>query len=151
MRVSGLLFHWKLRLGAYSVCVCVCVCVCVSSWLCCPLRFQNSPQTCLWEDFLLCGNFSSCTTPSPGEVSVLNSFCLSFCLLYFVLPLFKENRLPFWVPGVLPQRLEVVLWKFLSMQMIFWWICGWKVVSESYSSAILGPSLVLINYVFIFL
>ena len=27
--------------------LCVCVCVCVSYQLCCPLRFQNSPQTSL--------------------------------------------------------------------------------------------------------
>ena len=47
-------------------------------------------------------------------------FCLSFCLLYFVLPPLEENGLPFWVPGVLCQHSEVVLWKFLNIQMIFW-------------------------------
>ena len=41
-------------------------------------------------------------------------FCLSFCLLYFVLPPLEENGLPFWVPGVLCQCSEVVLWKFCS-------------------------------------
>ena len=46
-------------------------------------------------------------------------FCLSFWFLYFSLPLFKENGLPFWVPGVLRQLSEVVLWKLLSIQMIF--------------------------------
>ena len=51
-------------------------------------------------------------------------FSLYFGLLYFVLPPFKENRLPFWVPGVLQQCSEVVLWKLFSIQMIFWWICG---------------------------
>ena len=51
-------------------------------------------------------------------------FCLPFCLLYFVLPPFRENGLPFWVPGVLCQRSEVVLWKLFSIQMIFWWVCG---------------------------
>ena len=50
-------------------------------------------------------------------------FCL-FCVLYFVLPPFEENGLPFWVPGVLCQHSEVVLWKLLSIQIIFWWICG---------------------------
>ena len=44
------------------------------SWLCCPLRFQNSPQTLLCEGFLLCGDFSSFLTPSPGWVSVPKSF-----------------------------------------------------------------------------
>lgn len=33
---------------------------------------------------------------------------------------FKEIRLPFWVPVILHQNLEVVLW---WSQMIFWWIC----------------------------
>ena len=46
-------------------------------------------------------------------------FCLSFGLLYFVLPPFEENGLPFSVPGVLHQHSEIVLWKLLSIQMIF--------------------------------
>ena len=33
---------------------------------------------------------------------------------------FEENGLPFWVPGVLCQCSEVVSWKLLSIQMIFW-------------------------------
>ena len=67
-------------------------------------------------------NFSF-RTPSLGLVSIPNS-CLSFYLLYFVLPPFKDNGLPFWVPGVLCQCSEVVLWYLLSVQMICWWICG---------------------------
>ena len=46
-------------------------------------------------------------------------FCLSFYLLYFVLPPFEDNGLPFWLPGVLCQRSKVVLWNLLSVQMIF--------------------------------
>ena len=46
-------------------------------------------------------------------------FSLSFYLLYLFLLPFKNNGLPFWVPGVLCQRSEVVLWNFLSVQMIF--------------------------------
>ena len=46
-------------------------------------------------------------------------FCLSFYLLYSVLPPFEENGLPFWIPGVLRQRSEVVLWNLLSVQLIF--------------------------------
>ena len=42
--VSGLLFCWELWLGTYSVGVFLFVCF-KSSWLCCPLRFQNSAQT----------------------------------------------------------------------------------------------------------
>ena len=52
----------------------------------------------------------------------LSLFCLSFYLLYFVLP--KDNGLPFWVAGVLRQCSEVVFWNFPSVQMIFRWICG---------------------------
>ena len=46
-------------------------------------------------------------------------FCLCFHLLYFILPPFEEIGLPFWVPGVLCQHSEVVLWKLLNIQMIF--------------------------------
>ena len=96
--------------------------VCYFSFqLCCPQRFQNSPQICRWEGFLVCKNFSSFTTPSPRWVSVPNAFA---SLLYFVLSPFKENDLPFWVPCVLQQHSEVVLWNLLSVQMIFWWLCG---------------------------
>ena len=60
-------------------------------------------------------------TSPPSQLpsqDVPNS-CLSFCLLYFVLSSFKENGLPFWMPGVLCQRSEVVLWNLLSIQMLF--------------------------------
>ena len=60
--------------------------------------------------------------PRVGLHSYL--FCLSFYLLYFVLTPFEENGSPFWVPDVLQQHSEVVLWNFLSVQLIFWWICG---------------------------
>ena len=46
-------------------------------------------------------------------------FCLSFCLLYFFLPPFEDNGLLFWVPDVLCQHSEVVLWNLLSVQMFF--------------------------------
>ena len=65
-------------------------------------------------------------------------FCPFFCLLYFFLPPFEDNGLLFWVPDVLCWDSEVVLWNLLSVQMFFWWICGEKVVSLSYSSSILG-------------
>ena len=40
---------------------------------------------------------------------------LFFCLLCFFLPPFEDNGLPFWVPDVLCQRSEVVLWNLLSV------------------------------------
>ena len=113
---SGLLLCLELHLGAYSVGFFF------SSQLCCHLRFQNSPQTWRWEGFLVFGNFFTFMTPSPGWVSIPNS-CLSFYLLYFVLPPLADKGLPFWVSGVLCQRSEVVLWDLLSIPVIFWWIC----------------------------
>ena len=47
------------------------------------------------------------------------TFCLTFYLLYFVLPPFEDNGLLFWVPDVLCQHSEVVLWSLLSTQMFF--------------------------------
>ena len=35
------------------------------------------------------------------------------------IPPFEEIGLPFWVPGVLCQRSEVVLWNLFNIQMIF--------------------------------
>ena len=40
---------------------------------------------------------------------------LSFYLLYFFLPPFDDNGLLFWVPDVLCQHSEVVLWNLLSV------------------------------------
>ena len=42
-------------------------------------------------------------------------FCLFLCLLYFFLPLFKDNGLLFWMPDVLCRHSEVVLWNLLSV------------------------------------
>ena len=36
----------------------------------------------------------------------------------------EDNVLLFWVPVVLCQYSEVVLWNLLGAQMFFWWICG---------------------------
>ena len=108
--------------GSCSLACILCVCVFSPSLLCCPLRFQNSPQTRQWEGFLVFGNFPSFTTPLwDGSLSLtLLSLFLSFifCPTYF-----QKNVLPFWVSGVLCQCSEVIWWKLLSIQMIFWWIC----------------------------
>ena len=78
MRVYGLLLRWQLWISTYYVSFFFFFFF--LSWLCCPLRLQNSSQICLWEGFLLCGNFSSFMTPSPGWISVpiLLSLFLSF-------------------------------------------------------------------------
>ena len=121
--VSGLLVHWQLWLGAYFVCVCVCVCVCfppsyVALW------DSKTPHTPAGERVSWCLETSprSWLPPRGGSPSLT---ILSLFLSFIFFPIsFEENRLPFWVPGVLCQHSEVVLWKWLSIQMIFWWICG---------------------------
>ena len=66
-------------------------------------------------------------TPFPGWISVPTSFVSLFYLLHFFLPPFKDNGLSFWVPGVLCQHSEVVLWNLLSIQMFFWWKSGGEI------------------------
>ena len=87
-----------------------------SSQLFCPLKFQGSPQTHQRDCFLVFGNFSLFPDSLPGTDLL---FCLSFYLLYFVLPPFEDNGLLFWVPDVLCQHSEVVLWNLLGAQMFF--------------------------------
>ena len=62
----------------------------IFSRLCCPLRFQNSPQTCRWEGFRVFGNFSSFMTPSLGWVSFTNSF-ISLFIFYILSYLFSKK------------------------------------------------------------
>ena len=57
--------------------------------------------------------------PSWDGALSLYLLCLLFRLLYFFLPVFEDNDQLFWVPDVLCQHSEVVLWKFLNIQMIF--------------------------------
>ena len=74
------------------------LCIYFSSRLCCPLRFQNSPQTGQSEGFLVFGNFFSFTTPSPGRVSIPNSLSL---FLYFIFSPTQRQWAPFlgaWCP-----------------------------------------------------
>ena len=56
--------------------------------------------------------------PFPGRSSLPTSF-VSFFILYFFLPVFEANDLLCWVPDVLCQHSEVVLWNLLSIEMFF--------------------------------
>ena len=71
------------------------------------------------ECFLVVGNFSLFKDSIPGMDLCPYLFCLSFYLLCFVLPPFEDNGLPFWVPDVLCQHSEVVLWDLLGVQLFF--------------------------------
>ena len=116
IRASGPCLHWQLCI------ICVCVCVCVFPTSCVALWDSRTPHRQACESVF----YYVKTSPSwlPPQVRSLSLTLLSLRLLYFVLPLFKDNGLPCWVPSVLPQCSEVVLWKLPSIQMIFSWICG---------------------------
>ena len=75
-------FSWYLWLGTYSVFFPTPP----HFRLWCPLRFQSSPLTHLWEGFLLCGHFFF-TTPCPGRVSISKTFVsvVVFCILSYLL------------------------------------------------------------------
>ena len=57
--------------------------------------------------------------PFLGRSSHPTSFVSFFILLYFFLPVFEANDLLCWVPDVLCQHSEVVLWNLLSVEMFF--------------------------------
>ena len=116
-----------------------------SSQLCCPLRFQNSPQTCWWEGFIVFGNFSSFVTLSPWWVFIPNSFASLF--MFYILSYLLSKTMGY---------LSGCLVSSASVQKLFCGICsafkwsfdefvGEKVVSPSYSSVTLGPPSSILN------
>ena len=133
---------WATSLSPLAIVVRYVFCGCFFSLpLCYPLRFQNSPQICLWEGFLLCGNVSSFTTPSPGWVSVPKSFVSVF--VFYILSYLLLKRLG---------CLSGCLMSITCVQKLFCGSCltfkssfdefvREKVVSPFYSSAILGSLL----------
>ena len=109
-RVSGLLLHWELQLGTYSVGFFFLFPLHVIL----PSEIPNLLIDPLVRGFLAVWKFLILHDSLLRTGLCPKLFCLSFCLLYFVLPPLEENGLPFWVPGVLCQCSEVVLWKFCS-------------------------------------
>ena len=110
-----------------------------SSWLCCPLWFQGSPQTRQWECFLVLGNFSLFKTLFPGWSSTPTSFVSLFVFYIFFYLLLKTMGC-----------FSGCLMSSASIQKLFCAIysaftCSFdefveeKVVSLFYSSTILGP------------
>ena len=81
------------------------------------------------ESVSWCLETSLLKIPFPGRASFAGQelpphlLCLFFRLLYFFLPVFEDNDLLFWVPDVLCQHSEVVLWSLLGVEMFFWGIC----------------------------
>ena len=119
-QASGLLLCWQLWLGAYFVGFFFCL-------------FFLPGYVALWDSKTphrhACEKVSYCLETSPSQLPpqdrspslTLLSLFLSFV---FCPTSFWREWAAFWVPGVLRQCSEVVLWQFLSIQMIFWWICG---------------------------
>ena len=130
---------WATSLLGVVVRNVICGLLFFSSLLCYPLRFQNFPQTRWWEGFLMFGNFSAFTTPSPGQVSVPNSFVslFIFCILSYLLSKTMGCFSGCLVSSTSIQNL------FCGICSVFKWsfneLVGEEVVSLSYSSTILGP------------
>ena len=124
MRASGLLLHWQLWSGA-----------CFILFYFLPVMLPSEISKLLTDPpvrgFLLFGNFSSFTTPSPVWVSVPNSFLSPF--VFYILSYFLSKRMG-CLSGCLESSASIqkffffcfcfFLWKLLSIQMNFWWICG---------------------------
>ena len=133
MWVSGLFLCWQLLLDGYSVGFIF------FSRLCYPLRFQNSTQARLWDGFLLFGSFSSCTTPSQGQVSIPNSLSLFLSFIFCPTSFWREWAafLGDWCP------LSAFRSLFCGSCSAFKWSVGEfvaeKVVSLFHFSTILGP------------
>ena len=137
MRTSGLLLCWELQLGTYSVGFFFFLPVMLSSEI--PKLPTDPPVRVfpgVWKHLLLQDSL-------PGMVSIPNSFVSLFVFYILSYLLLKRMDCLSGGPGVLRQCSEVVLWKLLSIQMIFWSFefVGEKVVSLSYSSAIFRPPL----------
>ena len=107
------------------------------SWLCCPLRFQNSPQTRWWEGFLVFGNFSFFTTHSLGQVSVPNSLSLFLSFIFCPTSFWREWAafLGTWCPPPVFRSCFVEVAQQSNDLLMNLWE---RVASLSYSSAILG-------------
>ena len=117
MQASVLLFHWGSYCWACNLLVLInylffpsCyVALCVSK-----ARHRLGRESVSW-----CLETSLLKIPRPGTELPPHLLCLLFRLLYFFLPVFEDNDLLFWVPDVLCQPTEVVLWSLLSVEMFF--------------------------------
>ena len=127
IREAGLLLCWQLWLCMYSVGFFVSVFV-FFLLIMLPSEIPKLPTDPPVGGFPTGWSPPSRLAPQDRSWSLsLLSLSLSlffFCLLYFVLPPFQENWLPFWVPDILHQHLIIVLWKLFNIQMNFWWISG---------------------------
>ena len=116
-----------------------------SSQLCCPLRFQNSPRP-TGERVSWCLEISSLLwlPPQDGSPSLTLVSLFIFCILSYLLSKTKGCLSGCLVSSASVQKL------FCGIFLVFKWSFNEfvveKVVSPSYSSAILGPP--LLNFVY---
>ena len=136
MQASALLLRWASYRWARNLLPLI---IYFSSLLCCPLCFQCSPQTRQRERFLVFGNFSLFKTPFLGQSSLPTSF-VSFLVFYIFSYLFLKTMICFsgcLMSSASIQKLFCGIYSALKCS--FDEFVGGKVVSPSYSSAILGP------------
>ena len=143
-QAPGLLLCWELRLGAYSVCLFVCLFFLLVML---PSEIPKLPTDPPVRGFLVFGNFSF-TTPSPGWVSIPNSFVSLF--VFYILSYLLSKRMG---------CLSSCLMSSASVQKLFYGsrsafkcafdeFVGEKVISPSYSSTILGlPPITLCYFI----
>ena len=106
---------------------------------CCPLCFQGSAQTRQWECFLVFGNFSLFKTPFLGRSSVPPSF-VSFFVFYIFSYLLSKTMGCFSGCLMSSAGIQKLFCGIYSVfKCSFDEFVGEKVVSPSYSSAILTP------------
>ena len=79
------------------------------------------PKLPTYKCFLMFVNFSSFKTPFPGRISVPTSFV--FLSFIFCPTSFWRQWAAFLGAWCLP-AFRSFLWNLLSVQMLFWWICG---------------------------
>ena len=109
-----------------------------SSQLCCPLRFQGSPQTRQWECFLVFGNFSLFKDPSQDGSPSLPLLSLFLSFIFFPTS-FRRQWAAFlgaWCPLPAFRSQFVAFTQHSNVLLMNLWE---KVVSPSYPSAILAP------------
>ena len=133
MWVSGLHLCWQLQLSACSLCVYVFPHSYAALW------DSKSPHRSACER-VSCSSF---TTPSPGQVSIPNSFVSFFFFFFYVFSYFLSKRMGCLSGCLLSSSsfLKLICGSFSAFKWSFEEFVGEKVVSLSYSSVILGPPL----------
>ena len=107
----------------------------------CPLCFQGSPQTQQQECFLVFGKFSLFKTPFLERSSVPTSF-VSFFVFYIFSYLFLRTMICLSGCLMFSASIQKLFCEIYSaLKCSFDEFVREKVVSPSYSSAILGPPL----------